>query len=303
MTGSKEEDEMLSTVNWQNPYAQRAGRWLRGNLHTHTSPASACSAMPLAQVLELYAQAGYDFLAISDHLVYTPATHPRLTLISGMEWNSPKQEHTGIYGKQVVSNPALPAFTSQTELIAALAGTDELLILNHPNWQYRPHYHREELLQAGDYDGVEIFNGVVKRLEGSEYATDKWDYLLAMGKRVLGFASDDAHIVSDIGLGWIMVRAAGNSAGEIFAAIKAGNFYCSSGVQISDIFRNDRCIELETENAQEIQVLGEGGRLIQTTRDSRLTFDLAAAQGSSYVRFTAYGPGAAMAWTQPFFLQ
>jgi hypothetical protein len=144
---------------------------------------------------------------------------------------------------------------------------------------------------------------VIKFLEGSEYATDKWDYLLAKGKRVLGFASDDAHRSHNIGIGWIMVRAANASAQEILSAIQSGNFYCSSGVRIHDIRREGGRIALETENAQEIQALGDGGQLLQTTRDTHLTFELPDNDRYSYVRFTAFGPGSEMAWTQPFFLR
>ena len=295
---------MTNTVNWQNPYARREGRWLRGNLHTHTTGSDGDTAP--AQMAEIYARAGYDFLAISDHMAYTSTTLPGLTLLPGMEWNAPSGgEHTGIYGKALAATPAaFSALTSLPALTAALTGDDDLVILNHPNWQYRPHFHREELEQAGEYDGIEIFNGVIKVLEGSEYATDKWDYLLAKGKRVLGVASDDAHSGSShTGVGWIMVRALDNSAAAIFAAIKAGNFYCSTGVHIHDIRRDGQRIEVDTDDAQEIQVLGDGGQLLQTTHHTYMSFDLPSAERYSYVRCTAYGAGSTMAWTQPFFLR
>lgn len=293
---------MSQLVNWNNPYAQRNGRWLRGNLHTHTSPASGCGTVALDRVLDLYVAAGYDFLAISDHMTCTPVADSRIITIPGVEWNSPVGHHTGIYGAPVLVNPAFWEMTSHEELLAAMSEADGLSILNHPNWQYRPHYHREELLNAGPYEGVEIFNGVIKRLEGYEIATDKWDYLLAHGRRILGFASDDSHIESDIGLGWITVRCDGNRWEDIVAAIRSGNFYCSTGVTITDIRREGDIVEIETEDAQEIQILGEGGCLIATVYDRNVRFDLSTTNWS-YVRFTAFGRGSAMAWTQPFFVR
>ncbi|MFH1762030.1 MAG: hypothetical protein ABIA63_13110 [bacterium] len=31
-----------NSVNWSNPYEEGEGFWLKGNLHTHTSPANHC---------------------------------------------------------------------------------------------------------------------------------------------------------------------------------------------------------------------------------------------------------------------
>ncbi len=63
---------VTTDVNWTNPYAERHGTWLRGNLHAHTSPASSCATLPVEVVLDLYADLGYDFLCLSDHMTLTP---------------------------------------------------------------------------------------------------------------------------------------------------------------------------------------------------------------------------------------
>ena len=44
---------MSLCVNWANPYANRAGQWYKGNLHTHTAPASGCGEVPLERVWDL----------------------------------------------------------------------------------------------------------------------------------------------------------------------------------------------------------------------------------------------------------
>ena len=54
------------TVNWRNPYAAQTGKWYKGNLHTHTSPASHCGKVPVPRMLGYYAKAGYDFFAVTD---------------------------------------------------------------------------------------------------------------------------------------------------------------------------------------------------------------------------------------------
>jgi hypothetical protein len=293
---------MSHNVNWMNPYAQREGRWMRGNLHTHSSPASKCGKVLLPQVLDYYAQAGYDFLSVSDHKTLTMAQDHRLVLIPGMEWNSATGQHVGVHGPNVPAHPELCSIESQTALLAAMEQIGGFVTLNHPNWQFRPHYHREELLEAGPYDGLEIFNGTIKFLPGYEIATDKWDYLLAKGRRVIGIACDDFHHERNLQQGWIMVRAAERTPAAILAALQAGNLYCSSGVTVNDIRREGTLITVETLDAQEIQVIGKGGRLLKTVREPTVRFEL-TPEIEDYVRFTVFGRGSEMAWTQPFFRQ
>ena len=245
--------------------------------------------------------AGYDFLSLSDHNTLTQTCDTRLTFIPGIEWNAAGgNEHTGLYAADPAVIAGHCATTSQTELLDALAPTAALVILNHPNWQLTPHYRREALLATPHYDGIEIFNGVITRCQGYAIASDKWDYLLANQQRVLGFASDDSHSEQDIGKAWIAVRAPSREAGAILAAIKAGNFYGSSGVTITDIRAEDDGIAIETEDGEEIQVIADGGMMIHRVFDRQLVFKFGGIT-ASYVRFAVYGKGSAMAWTQPFF--
>ncbi|MDD5708401.1 MAG: hypothetical protein PHR35_20975, partial [Kiritimatiellae bacterium] len=148
----------------------------------------------------------------------------------------------------------------------------------------------------------EIYNGVIERLEGEALATDKWDYLLSNGHRVLGFASDDSHEKSDIGQGWLMVRAAARTPHAILAALQRGNFYASTGVKIRSIRRAGASIVVETADADEIWAVGSWGVRLARVAGPRIAFDCSKLQGgNAYVRFVAYGRGSAAAWTQPFF--
>ncbi|HOF89507.1 MAG TPA: hypothetical protein PLZ36_15605 [Armatimonadota bacterium] len=290
----------MLTVNWTNPYAGAAGRWLRGNLHTHTHPASGCGTEAPARVLARYEDAGYDFLALSDHLAMVEPPATRLALIPGIEWNSDRGEHAGVYA----ADPAFPrraiALRDQAELLAAHAETDGLLVMNHPNWQLTPHYRREALLAKPHYDGLEIYNGVIERLQGYAISTDKWDYLLANGRRVLGFASDDSHVPGDIALGWLMVRSRDETPAGLLRALQAGHFYCSTGVAISDVGRDGNRVTVASPDAQAISLIADGGRRLARVTGGAMTasFDDVTV---SYLRFELYGRGAAMAWTQPFF--
>lgn len=293
---------MSSAVNWSNPYADREGKWLKGNLHTHTSPASGCGKISVEDCIDLYVERGYDFVAISDHMTYTRHADGRITLLPAIEWNATGGcHHTGVVSLSVSDLETAMGISDQEQMLLALRDTDALVVLNHPNWQLLPHYRREELDRREHFDGIEIYNAVIERLQGYAIATDKWDYLLAGGKRVLGFASDDSHRDSDIGIGSIHVRAASNTPEAIMASIKSGNFYCSSGAEIDDIRFENGIIEIETPDAQEIQIRANGGHWVERVRDTSIRFDTRNLK-LSYVRFAVFGAGSGMAWTQPFFV-
>lgn len=287
-------------VNWTNPYANRKGTWLRGSLHTHTSPASHCGRVSLERTLELYDDKGYDFLSISDHMTLTSASHDRMVLIPGIEWNGPGSVgHTNIISCDGGLLAPHTKTESQIELLESLARPDVLCILNHPDWRWRPHYRREELEALSGYDGIEIFNGGTQFETGSPLSTDKWDYLLAKGKRVLGFASDDFHVDRHLAHGWIVARAEARTPESIFEALKSGNFYSSTGVELTDVRREGDVITVESADGEEIHVLSDHG-LLEKVPGHSVSVDI-RQWNVSYVRFAIFGHGSRMAWTQPFF--
>ncbi len=210
---------MSNTVNWSDPYAARGGRWYKGNLHAHTSPASGCATLRVEDVWNRYARAGYDFLAISDHMSFSVYQDPRMVWIGGIEWNSPTGEHTGVYSLDHGLLRRCVQIADQGELLSLLAGKEALAVLNHPNWQLVPHYRREQLEARQGYDGIEVYNHVIERLDGYAISSDKWDYLLMKGRQVLGLASDDSHIGADIGNAYISVRAQARTPEAILAAL------------------------------------------------------------------------------------
>ena len=53
--------------------------------------------------------------------------------------------------------------------------------------------------------GIEIYNGVIGRLNGSPDALRKWETPLTEGRRVWGYANDDSHAAGDVALGWNVV--------------------------------------------------------------------------------------------------
>lgn len=286
-----------------HPYrSMTGGRWLRGNLHAHTTRSDG--RRTVQKVLDDYAGRGYDFLMISDHdLVSSPAFYRKyknrgMTLIPGNEITARGPHMLHVHADRLVE----PHRLRQQAINDVNAGKG-FVVCNHPNWlKDFNHCPIEKLQEWIDYTGIEIYNGVIGQLQGSPYATNKWDMLLSAGRRIWGFANDDSHFGdSDVGLGWNMVYSKTGSVKAIVDAMRNGRFYASTGVTINSIKVRGTTIRIETDNARRILALTDDGVRHAVIDDS--TVEIQAPQKASYIRFECIGDGESFAWTQPFFLK
>lgn len=287
-------------ITLEHPYAAAAGPWLKGNLHTHTTESDGPQA-PQDTIAD-YARLGYDFLMISDHDVLTdPALFDScgMMLIPGNEITA-DAPHLLHVGAQSVIAP-LPERQAVIDAINAEGG---FAIVNHPNWEkHYNHCDQALMMQWQDYAGIEIYNGVTRRVEGSPLATDRWDRLLSAGRRVWGYATDDPHRVTDYGVAWTTVCAARRDAAAIVDALRTGCFYSSTGVEISAIRVDGPEITVETKNAQQMHVCTAYSRTPEIVEGPALRWSVPEDFRFDYVRVECLGPGGAMAWTQPFFVK
>lgn len=122
--------------------------------------------------------------------------------------------------------------------------------LNHPNFQWG--VKAEEMIAAEELRYFEVFNGhsgVRNYGDATHASTERiWDILLAirLGKLglpvVYGVATDDSHAYHEFaigktnpGRGWVMVKTQYLTPEAIVRAMKAGDFYFSSGVSFDSI--------------------------------------------------------------------
>jgi hypothetical protein len=131
---------------------------------------------------------------------------------------------------------------------AKRTGREIFVHLNHPNWGYA--ITAEEMATVLREQFFEVYNGHpgINHL-GDEHhpGTERlWDIAntIRLGQLaappLYGLATDDSHNHhgekgSRPGRGWIMVRAANLEAETLIQAIKAGDFYASSGVTLRDV--------------------------------------------------------------------
>ncbi|HCR18534.1 MAG TPA: hypothetical protein DIU35_13735 [Candidatus Latescibacteria bacterium] len=65
---------------------------------------------------------------------------------------------------------------NRQNVIDSISAQNAFSVLNHPNWQSHYNHCPQELMESlVGYTGIEIYNGVIERLEGIPLATDRWD--------------------------------------------------------------------------------------------------------------------------------
>jgi len=220
--------------------------WYKGNLHTHTTLSDG--AVAPNESIKRYKNAGYDFLAITDHRKFYPGRLEKngdkdFLLLSGIEFdlndlNLRKAWH--IVGIDMDNSAFIDGILAADEekltpqdVINSIAENKGVAILAHPFWSLLTH---EDVIKLGGYIGIEVWNEMAGFLTNRADSTDYIDICASKGKFTYIFAVDDTHAYSrDLFGGYIMVNSEGLNKTDIMNNIKKGNFYCSQGPQIKQI--------------------------------------------------------------------
>jgi hypothetical protein len=140
-----------------------------------------------------------------------------------------------------------------------------------------------------------------------------WDAILTAGHVIYGSATDDFHpSVSEaleFNKGWNMIWLDSLSPENVYDALTNGDFYASTGVEISNYevidYGTHKLINIESSNADKIAFWGPNHQIIYQVEESSASFVL---DSHSYVRIeltkTGFlGMGNKYAWTQPVFFE
>ncbi len=132
--------------------------------------------------------------------------------------------------------------------------------INHPNFGWA--ITAEELMQIRGEQFFEVYNGhpaVHNEGDAGHPGTERmWDIALTWRLAFLGLgpmyglATDDGHNyhtngvhLSNPGRGWVRVRSRRLDAADLVAALEAGDFYSSSGVELRDVRRGPDRLRVE----------------------------------------------------------
>ena len=281
------------------------GQWYKGNLHTHTT--NSDGRLSLEQIISSYKGRGYDFLGITDHEKVTDIDeHSTVNplLIRGIEVVCGCSEIGELYhilGIGLKKMVELPDGVSAQKVINMIRVQQGITIIAHPYWSGLTF---GDVLPLKGILGIEVFNASCHNGIGKGFSAVHWDDLLARGKNLYGFASDDTHFQENIGQGWIMVKAKSLSVTDILSAIKKGQFYSTRGPIIRDIVFKDNIVAVRCSEAAVINFICDSSRGKSFhSEDGKLmtsaSYDLLGQEG--YLRIEVIDVNGKPAWSQPLF--
>ena len=317
----------VCTVDFgQSATVTKAPRWLKGNTHTHTANSDGDS--PPQDVVRWYQTHGYDFVVITDH-EHVTAVEPlnnefgkdgKFLVIAGQEITDrfdTKPYHVNGLGLTTVVLPnratgnAVANVQANVDAIRRAGGIPQI---NHPNFGWA--LTAQDLVQIKNATIFELYSGH-PRINylgggGSPGTEEMWDQVLTAGRVLYAVAVDDVHhfkrgagepLTAAPGQGWIMVRSSALSASAILAAIDRGDFYASSGVELSDYTTDAKGISITIKSIRDFRYrtlfIGAGGKVLEESTANPATYKFKGNE--RYVRAKVIESNGRMAWTQPVF--
>lgn len=290
------------------------GRFWKGNIHTHSdvsdgmrSPEAVCAT---------YRQAGYDFLALTDHFLAKygypivdtrPFRTSAFTTILGAELHAPATALGEMWHILAVGLPldftCPPEGETGPQLAARAIAAGAFVAIPHPGWY---------ALSTADANSLEGAHAVEVYNHTSHVRTERGDgvyladQLLAEGRQVTLIAVDDAHFAcADAFGGWVMVKAEANEPAALLAALKTGHFYATQGPTIHDIIWEEEAVEITCSPAASIMVLGRGSRATQSVAlgQTRARLSIAALRKGGFARVVVADAQGRRAWSNPINFQ
>jgi hypothetical protein len=313
-----------AAVPQPTPADRSAWRWYKGNTHTHTLESDGDSSPE--DVTRWYKDHGYQFLVLSDHNVLTKidvlsrqfAAPEQFLLVPGEEVTdefAKKPLHINGLNVDRLVEPRHGTSIGDTlqRNVDAIRDAHGVPHVNHPNFVWA--IGADHLAALERYRLLEIFNGhpQVNNLGGGDAPGMEavWDRLLRAGKRVYGIAVDDAHyfkrpwdaLAPKPGQGWVYVHAPRLEPAALMAALEAGDFYASTGVELADYQADAAAITVRVRRAGDARyrlTLIDATGPVETVEGESARFGLNGRRG--YARVVVADSNGLRAWTQPRFL-
>lgn len=298
-----------------------SGKFYRGNLHTHST--SSDGILSPQEVCNRYQAEGYDFIALTDHFVGLfdyPITdtlacrNDRFTTILGAELHTGSMENGHLWHILAIGLPAdfappdAPNFRpvrgseSAADIAKRARDAGAFVAIAHPHWSGLTRADARSLTAA---HAVEIYNHgcVVDNDRGEGFLT--LEHLLNEGRKLNMIATDDAHFnTPDHFGGWVMVKATVNTPDALLAALKAGQFYSSTGPDLHDIRINNGSVEVDCSAAETIIIQGDrpSTATLHGKSMTRAELSLDRLENSPWLRVTVIDRAGKRAWSNPIWL-
>lgn len=289
------------------------GHFYKGNLHAHTTASDG--QRPPQEVVGIYQQHGYDFLALTDHRLYHGDQFSDMqdfVVLPGIEvdmhFSDTREKCHHIIGlcgeldtNQRIEPKQVTCIEDSQAMLDDMTQKGLRNIYCHPNWS---HTSITDFGKLDEYFAIEVYNNGCWLENGTGFAMSHWDDLLRSGKNIYGVATDDAHNdITSLG-GWVCVNASKRSRAAIMGALLKGNFYASNGPVIEEIAISDGEIFVCCDKCNRVQFITQKidssiqHAFGQPVRQARFSIP----EDARYIRVQIGGEGHQMAWSQPIFL-
>ena len=231
--------------------------WYKGNLHTHTTISDGVKTPD--ECIRLYKGAGYSFIAITDHRIFTKGyIEDNFLLLNATEFDTTDYAMRRAYhitGIGIEEEVALDTSFTPQDIIDGINSKNGLAVIAHPYWSLMTH---EDIMKLRNYHGIEIWNTVSETHSSRGDSTSYADVLASKGYLPLLLAVDDTHFyTTDVFGGYIMVNSRSLNSSEIIRNIKEGRFYCSQAPEIRQISIDNGTIKVETSPVSQISFVSD----------------------------------------------
>lgn len=215
-----------------------AAPFWKGNLHLHTTQSDGQRSPK--EALALYQEAGYDFLAITDHRKITRAGdfYQNMLVLPGIELDYTFFDQVvhliGVgMSEDILEDKAL--YDQPENGVRAVRAAGGQVILAHPAWSLNT---LSMLARLKGVCAAEVFNSVSRMPWNGDRGNSAsiLDIAAAAGMVFPFVAQDDTHFYSgeEFG-GYIMLQAPSLTREGVLDALEKGRFYASQGPLIRQI--------------------------------------------------------------------
>lgn len=291
------------------------GQFYRGNLHMHSTLSDGL--LSVEDACEKYRAAGYHFVSITDHAMeqygypVTDTTAFRrdgFSTLIGAELHAGRTELGNLW--HIVAN-GLPldfdprgSATGQ-ELAARARDAGAFVTIAHPSYYGLTEADIASL--AGIAHAIEVGNGYCLAMQDRFESWYIADLACHRGHRFTATAADDFHGMEgrpEFQAGWVWVKAQENEPDRLVDALKAGQFYSSSGPRIFDVAVDPAgLVRVSCDPVDFVAATGTGPQLKSVCAPGTIEAELDISRlRTPYIRVTIRDASGGRAWTNPIWL-
>ncbi len=296
-----------------NPF-KAPGNWYKGNVHAHTTMSDGTRTPET--LVDIYREAGYDFLSVTDHSVVADTgglESPGFLLVPGEEICVGRSHAGTLYHIVALGvEETLPFTDFDRELdpqrvVDHINEVGGIPILAHPYWSGLNH---RDMMALERYHGVEIYNTSCDYERNTGVSASHIDGVIVAGRRPWIYATDDHHgadrpnLPLDACGAWISVKSKDLTVDSIMESIRRGLFYSSTGPEIKSIgIDGDGVIGVECSPVKTISFISTPSLGMKFyAEDTPLTHaSYPGRSGETYVRVEITDYDGRTAWSNPIY--